>query len=94
MTTLDLFFLYTLDDDLQNDLFHHFSRDRGDWPVVSQVLLALFEDGSNTGLPPVIKIPPILHDFSKTMESGLATASAHSAPVGESHQGPMVFYGC
>lgn len=45
-------------DDLQNGLFHHLSRDGGqaDLLVVSQVfLLALFKDGSDTGLPPVIR---------------------------------------
>lgn len=45
-------------DDLQNGLFHHLSRDGGqaDLLVVSWVFLfALIKDGSNTGLPPVIR---------------------------------------
>ena len=43
----NLLFLHLLNDDLQNELFHHLSRDGGkaDSPVVPWVLLlALFED--------------------------------------------------
>jgi len=48
LTTPDnLLFLHLLDDDLQDKLLHHFSRDgdEADRPVVPWVLLlALFED--------------------------------------------------
>jgi len=53
----DLFF-HLLGDDIQNKLFHHFTRDRGEAgrPVVFQVLLlALCEDWSDTGFPLVLK---------------------------------------
>jgi len=69
-TTPDnLFFLHLIDDDLQNKQLHHLSRDGGeaDWPVVPWVLLlALFEDWSDTGFSPV------LQDFSKMIERGSA----------------------
>ena len=51
----NLLFLYMPGDDLQNELLHHLSRDGSeiDWPIVSWVvLLALFEDWSDTGYPP------------------------------------------
>ena len=58
LTTPDnLLFLHLLDDDSQNELLHHPSRDGGqtDWPVVPRaLLLALLEDWSDTGLPPVL----------------------------------------
>ena len=52
-----LLFLHLLVDDLQDNLLHQLSRDGGEaeWPVVSWVLLlALFEDWSDTGLSPVL----------------------------------------
>jgi len=56
LTTPGNLFLHLLDDDLQNELFHHLSWDGGkaDWPVVPWVpLLALSEDWSDTGFSPV-----------------------------------------
>jgi len=47
MTPDNLLFFHLLNDDIQNELFHHFSRDGGEAarPVVPWVLLlALFED--------------------------------------------------
>lgn len=49
---------YMLGTDLQNDLFHHLSRDASqtDWWVVSQALLfSLSKSGSKFFFPPVIK---------------------------------------
>jgi len=58
LTTPDnLLFLHLLDDGLQDKLLHHLSWDGGeaDHPVVPWVLLlALFEDWSDTGLSPVL----------------------------------------
>ena len=54
----NLLFLHYFNDDIQNELLPHFSRDGGeaDHPVVSWVLLlALFEDWSDTGFPPVLR---------------------------------------
>ena len=51
-------FLHLLHDGLQNELLRHLSRDGGeaDRPVVSWVLLlALFEDWSDTGFSPVLR---------------------------------------
>lgn len=61
-----------LGDDLQNDLFCLLSREgrEADCLVVSWLLLPLFEDGSNTGFS---LITGHLSDFSRMMESGLAT---------------------
>jgi len=53
----NLLFLHLLNDDIQNEVFHHLSRDGGeaDQPVVSwDILLALFEDWSDIGFPPVL----------------------------------------
>lgn len=58
LTAPDYLFFYMLTGDLQNDLFHHLSRDGGqaDLLIVSWVfLLALFKDGSNAGIPLVIR---------------------------------------
>jgi len=58
LTTPDnLLFLHLLNDDLQNELLHHLSRDGGevDQPIIPSVLfLALFEDWSDSGFPPVL----------------------------------------
>jgi len=59
MTTPDnLLFLHLLTDDIPNELLRHLCRDGGeaDWRVVPWfVLLALFEDGSDTGFPAVLR---------------------------------------
>jgi len=57
LTTSDnLLVFHLLGDDIQNKLFHHLPRDRGeaDWPVwiLSPVL---FEDWSDIGYPPALK---------------------------------------
>ena len=55
LTTLDnLPFFLLHGDNIQNKLFHHIPRNGGEaeWPVVSPVLLALFEDWSDTGYSP------------------------------------------
>jgi len=51
-----LIFFYLLIDDVQNKLLHHLLRDRGedDWPVISQLLLALFEGWSDNSFPSVL----------------------------------------
>ena len=60
----DLLFLHLLNDNLQNELLYHLSRDGGEaeWPVVPWVLLlALFEDWSDTGfsvVPGHLSCPP------------------------------------
>ena len=58
LTTPDnLLFLHLLDDDLQDEVLHHLSWDgsEADQPVVPWVLLlALFEDWSDIGFPPVL----------------------------------------
>ena len=54
----NLLFLHSLSDDIQDELFHHLSRDAGeaDWLVVPWVLLlALFEDCSDNDFPPVLR---------------------------------------
>ena len=54
----NLFFLHLLRDDVQNELFHHLSRDGGeaDRPVAPRVLLlALFEDWNDIGFPQVLR---------------------------------------
>ena len=65
LTTLDdLLFLHLLRDDLQNELLHRLSRDGGeaDRLVVPWILLlALFEDWSDTGFSSVfehVSFPP------------------------------------
>ena len=53
----NLLVLYMPGDDLQNELIHHLSRDRGeaDCPIVPQVLLlVLAEDWSDIGYPSVL----------------------------------------
>ena len=59
LTTPDnLLFFQLLDDDLQNEVLHHLSRDgdEADWPVVPWVLhLAPFEDWSDIGFSPVLR---------------------------------------
>jgi len=79
MTTTpdNLLFLYSLNDDLHNGLFHHRSKDGGeaDRPVDPWVLLlALFEDWSDIGLG----TSPVLQDLSEMMESGSAMTSTSS----------------
>jgi len=58
LTTPDnLLFFHLLDDDLQDKLLHHLSRDGGeaDRPLVPWVFFfALFEDWSDIGLSPVL----------------------------------------
>ena len=58
LTTPDnLLFFHLLEDDLQDELLHHLSRDGGeaDWSVVPWILLlALCEDWSDIGLSPVL----------------------------------------
>ena len=57
-TPNNLLFLHLLNDDLQNELLHHLSRDGGevDKPIVPWVLLlALFEDWSDIGFSPVLR---------------------------------------
>ena len=58
LTTPDsLLFLHLLDDEIQDELLHHISRDRSeaDRPVVPWVLLlALFEDWSDIGFSLVL----------------------------------------
>ena len=46
-----------LEDGFQNKLFHHLSRNRfeANWPVVSWILLTLFEDQSDISYPPVFR---------------------------------------
>ena len=54
----DLLFFHLLGDDIENKLFHHLPTDGGevDCLVASLlILLALFEDGSDTGFPPVCR---------------------------------------
>ena len=93
LTTPDNFpFFHLLDDDLQNELPHHLSRDGGeaDQPVVPWVLLlALFEDWSDIGLSPVSGTSPVLQELSKMMESGSAMMSSSSL----STRGPMDLWG-
>lgn len=51
-------FFHLPGDDIQNKLFHHFTRDRGeaDRPVVFQVfIVALYKDCDDTGFPSVLK---------------------------------------
>jgi len=51
-------FLHLLRDNIHNELLHHLSRDGGeaDQPVVPSVLLlALFEDWSDSGFPLVLR---------------------------------------
>ena len=90
--------LHLLDDDLQDELLHHLSRDGGeaDWPVVPWVLLlALFEDWSDTGLSPVLR-----HSSSPLLSSRTSQRwwrdvqqwhpPAPSAFVGAFHRGPWI----
>ena len=62
LTTLDnLLFSQLSGDGIQDKLFHHLSRDRGeaDWPVITWIFLfALFEDWSDIGYPPVFRDLP------------------------------------
>ena len=54
----NLIFLHMLGDDIQNESFHHLSRDGGeaDRSIITQVLLlALFEDWSDICFPPVLR---------------------------------------
>jgi len=58
LTTDNLLFFHLFDDDLQNELLHHLSWDGGeaDRPVVPWILLlALFEDWSDTDFPSVLR---------------------------------------
>ena len=92
-TAANFLFLLLLRDDIQSELFHHLSRDGGeaDWPVVSWVLLlAIFEDWSDTGFSPVLGHFCCSPRPFKMMESGSAmTPAAPSALVGASHWGPL-----
>jgi len=82
LTTPDnLLFLHLLDDDLQDKMLNHLSRDGGeaDRPVVPWVLLlALFEDWSDIGFLQSSGASPVLQDLSKMMESSSAITSASS----------------
>lgn len=96
-TPNDLLFFYMLGTELQNDLFHHLSRDGGetDWHVVSQALLFLFlKIGLKLAFLQSLSISHhALHYFSKMMESGLETSASSLRPVSASHQEPKI-YGC
>jgi len=78
-------FLHSLNDDIYIELLHHLSRDGGevDQPVVPWVLLlALFEDWSDFGFPPVLRHSPVLQNLSKMMESGSAMTFTSSLSTG------------
>jgi len=58
ITPDNLLFLSLLNDGIQNELLHHLSRDEGEAvrPLVPWILLlALFEDWSDIGFPPVLR---------------------------------------
>ena len=86
LTTPDnLLFLHLLDDDLQDKLLHHLSRDgaEADRPVVPWVLLlALFEDWSDIALSPVLghlSCPPgPLKDDGERLSNDIRQLSQHS----------------
>jgi len=82
LTTPDnLLFLHLLDDDLQDELLHHLSRDgaEADWPVVPWVLLLAFlKIGVTLAFLQSSGTSPVLQDLSKMMENGSAMTSASS----------------
>jgi len=57
LTAPDSLLFQLLGGGIQNKLFHHLHRDRGeaDWRVVAKILLALFEDWSDVDCPPVFR---------------------------------------
>lgn len=59
-----------LGDGMQNKLFQHLSRDRGetDWPVVSRILLLAFLKGSLLG---VRQQPTTAHSSPQQLLKGL-----------------------
>ena len=97
LTTPDnLLFLHLLDDNVQNELLHHPSRDGGeaDRPVVPWILLlALFEDWSDTGFSSVLghlSCPP-----GPFKESGSAmTSASFLSTCGCITSGPMDLWVC
>jgi len=86
LTTPDnLLFLHLLDDDLQDELLHHLSRDGGeaDRPLVTWVLLlALFEDWNVIGLSAVLghlSYPPGPHkDDGEWLSNDIRQLPQHS----------------
>ena len=87
----DLLF-HLLRDDIQNKLFHHLPRDRGeaDWPVVSWILLVTFEDGMTSGFFQSSGTSPVFHDLLKVIEARQSLLPAPSVLVGASHWGPWI----
>ena len=85
LTTPDnLLFFHLLDDGLQDKLLHHLTRDGGeaDRPVVPWVLLlALFEDWSDTGLSLVLGHPSCppgrLRDDGEWLSNDIRQLSQH-----------------
>ena len=81
LTTPDKLLFQLLGDGIQNRLFHHLSRDRGeaDWPVVSWILLLALFEGMMSGVMLAILqssgTSPINKDLSKMIKSGLAITS-------------------
>ena len=86
LTTLGhLLFVHLLDDDLQDELLHHPSRDGAevDRPVVPWVLLlALFEEWSDIALSPVLghlSCPPgPLKDVGEWLNNDIHQLPQHS----------------
>lgn len=88
----DLFVLYMPRDNTKVKLFHHLTRDGGEvnQSIVTQVLLALFEDRINISFPQSLGTSPDAHGLPKMMESGLAMASTSSlSTCGCIPSGPM-----
>jgi len=58
-TPYNHFLFHFLREDIQKKMFHHLPGDRGeaDWPIVFWVLLALFEDWSDTGFSSSLQTP-------------------------------------
>lgn len=72
-----------LRDDIQDELFPKLSRDgiEADWLVLSWV----FQSSGS---------PPVLHDFSEIMESGLAVTSISSLSIQEYIPSGPLNFGC
>ena len=81
-TPHNLLLFQLLGDGIQNKLFQHLSRDRGetDWPVVSQILpfLPFLQTGATLAVLQSSGTSPVLQDLSKMIESSLAITSTSS----------------
>ena len=82
LTTPDNLFFHLLGNSIPNNLFYYLPLDRheADKPVISWVLLALFEDWNDIAFLKSSDTSLALHDLSKMIERSLTMTSASWGP--------------